>query len=206
MQRVGEECVLDVSDGELEVLLLVLEAKRDAAQRLIFRCFLQQARDTGIDVPAIAEDFVERRARKRRAQLFFRHFAEALVIAVEEPAEVRMERRVIGDKLTENEGFKEPGRMGEMPFEWRCLSAGLHHHVLGAEWSAELDGFGAHRPKAGNQRGGERLLNQHISGLQSRFGWSCSNCLLLSFTLAQTKVFAGGENGCLRSRFHRNEF
>ena len=76
VERVGEEGVLDVGGGELEVLLLVLEAEGDAAEGFVFGRVGEEALDGGVDVAAVGEDLVERRAGEGGAELLFGHLAE----------------------------------------------------------------------------------------------------------------------------------
>ena len=58
MERVGEEGVLDVGGGELEVLLLVLQAQDDAALGFVFGHVGEQALDGRVDVAAVGENLV----------------------------------------------------------------------------------------------------------------------------------------------------
>ena len=67
LEGVGEECVLDVGGGEFEVLLFVLEAQGDGAEGFVLGGVLEQAADGGVDVGAVGEDLVERRAGERGA-------------------------------------------------------------------------------------------------------------------------------------------
>jgi hypothetical protein len=130
VEGVGEEGVLDVGGGELQVLLLVLEAEDDAALGFVFGHVGEEALDGGVDVAAIAEDLVEGRAGERGAELLFGHLAEGAVVGVEEPMEVRVEGLVVGDEFGEDEGLEEPGGVGEMPLDGRGFGAGLDHHVF----------------------------------------------------------------------------
>ena len=56
MQRIGEEGVLDVGGDQFLVLLLVLEAERDAARGFVLQRMLHQDGHGGVDVGAIGED------------------------------------------------------------------------------------------------------------------------------------------------------
>ena len=131
VERIGEEGVLDVGGDEFEVLLLVLEAKDDAASGFVFERVLEERSDGGVDVGAVGEDGLERRAREGSAEFFFRHITERVVVAVEEPEEVGMEGLVAGEELTEDEGLKEPTGVGEVPFDGAGLGAGLDHEIFG---------------------------------------------------------------------------
>src|SRR6185312_10473875 len=160
-QRICEKSILDVGGSEFEVLLLVLETEGDAAQRLILCALLQQPRNAGVDVLTVGEYLLQRRPREAGAQPFLRHVAKRLVVAVEQPPEVRMKRLVRRYELTENEGFEKPRRVRKMPFDRRGFRTRLHHHVLRRERSAELHGSRADSTKTGEQGWGGRLLDQH---------------------------------------------
>ena len=130
VKRVGEEGVLDVGGGELEVLLLVLEAEDDAALGFVFGHVGEEALDGRVDVAAVGEDLVEGRTGERGAEFLFRHLAEGAVVGIEEPAEVGVEGLVAGDELGEDEGLEEPRGVREMPLDGRSFGAGLDHHVF----------------------------------------------------------------------------
>src|SRR6202012_4547474 len=106
-QRIGVEGVFDVGGGEFKVLLFVLEAERDAAQRLVLCALFEQAGDAGVDMFAVGEDQIKWWPRKAGPQPLLRHIAECLVVAVEEPAEVRVKGLVRRYKLAEDEGLEE---------------------------------------------------------------------------------------------------
>ena len=112
----------------------------------------------GVDVLAVGEDLVERRAREGGAEFLLRHLAERFVVAVEEPEEVGVEGLVGGDELAEDEGFEEPGGVREVPLDGRGFRAGLHHQVFRRERAAEVHGCGADGPEAREQRGGCGVL------------------------------------------------
>ncbi len=154
MQRVGEEGVLDVGGDELLVLLLVLEAEGDAAGGFVFEWVLEEAVHGGVDVGAVGEDGVERRAGEGGAELLLGHVAEGVVVAVEEPVEVGVEGLVGGDELAEDEGLEEPAGVGEVPFDGAGLGTGLDHHVFGGEGATEIRGGVADGLVAGKKRGG----------------------------------------------------
>ncbi len=131
VEGVGEEGVLDVGGDELLVLLLVLEAEGDAAGGFVLDGVLEERGDGGVDVGAVGEDGVERRAGEGGAEFFLGHVAEGVVVAVEEPVEVGVEGLVGGDELAEDEGLEEPAGVGEVPFDGAGLGAGLDHQVFG---------------------------------------------------------------------------
>ncbi len=70
MQGIGEERVLDVGGDELEVLLLVLKAERDAAGGFVFDGMLEESGDGGVDVSAVAR-MASSGGREKEARSFF---------------------------------------------------------------------------------------------------------------------------------------
>ena len=98
----------DVCQQQFLVLLFVVRAELDALERLGIGIAVEQALDRFINVLAVAQDFVEPRTRKRRAQAFLGEGRETLVITVEEPGKVWMEDPVAGQKFAQNEGLEEP--------------------------------------------------------------------------------------------------
>lgn len=168
LERVGEEGVLDVGGGQLEVLLFVLEAEDDAALGFVGCDVGEEALDGGVNVTSVGEDLVEGRAGEGGAELLFGHLAEGAVVAIEEPFEVGVEGLVASYELREDEGFEEPGGVGEVPFDGGGFGTGLNHHVFRGERTTEGHGGGAHGAEAVEQRGGAGglggegcLLRQH---------------------------------------------
>ena len=152
VEGVGEEGVLDVGGDEFLMLLLVLEAEGDAAGGFVFEGMLEEAVDGGVDVGAVGEDGVERRAGEGGAELLLGHVAEGVVVAVEEPVEVGMEGLVGGDELAEDEGLEEPAGVGEVPLDGAGFGTGLDHEVFGRERGAEARGGVADGLVAGEEQ------------------------------------------------------
>ncbi len=133
MQRVAPECVLDVVTEQLLVLLLVMDSQLDALGRFGGHAALVEAHDGIFHVLAIGEDLLDAGAGEGGAQLFLRLIGDVVVIAVEEPEEVRMEWLVAVEVFAEYECFEEPCGVGEVPFCWARLRTALHHHVFRCE-------------------------------------------------------------------------
>src|SRR5580658_10757964 len=169
-QRVAEECVQHVGEQQLLMLFLVVGAELDAAQRFRIWIALKQLLDRGIDVLAVTENLGERRTRKRGAQLlvgdrFFWERRKTFVIAIEEPGKIGVEDLVSGKKLAQDKGLEEPSGVGEVPFGWGSLGAGLYHHVFGRERLAQAHGLAARIAKPCGERG----LQNRGSGRAQRF-------------------------------------
>src|SRR5580692_5364875 len=109
--------MLDVSQGEFLVLLLVIEAQDDTPQGLLVSGTAEESLHLSVDVGAKFQNLIERRAGKGSAQPFFRNLlTERVVITVEEPPELVAKRLVICEKGSQHERLKEPGRVGLVPF------------------------------------------------------------------------------------------
>src|SRR5208282_4987384 len=116
---IGEECMENVGEQEFLMLLFVVHAQFDPAQGLGMGIIFEQPLQMEIDMLAKAENLIEGRSRERRAQALLGKCRKTLVIAVEQPMKIRIEGLVSGQKLTQNEGLKEPGGMGKMPLGGR---------------------------------------------------------------------------------------
>ena len=87
------EEVLDVGEDQLLVLLLVLRPSTTRARTSSRMPRSSASSIRVVDVPAIARDLVERRARQQAARGARMTRADGLVIRVEEVVERRFERR-----------------------------------------------------------------------------------------------------------------
>lgn len=143
----------------------MFQAEDDAALGFVLGVGGEEALDGGVDVAAVGEDLVEGWAGEGGAEFLFGHLAEGAVVGVEEPVEVGVEGLVAGDELGEDEGFEEPGGVGEMPLDGRGFGAGLDHHVFGGERGAEGHGGGAHGAEAVEQGGGAGVLGGEMGRL-----------------------------------------
>ena len=132
---------------------------------------MEEAVDGGVDVGAVGEDVVERRAGEGGAEFLLGHVAEGVVVAVEEPVEVGVEGLVGGDELAEDEGLEEPAGVGEVPFDGAGLGTGLDHEVFGRERGGEREGGRADGAVAVMESGGCAAkgpawgLDLHVAGL-----------------------------------------
>ena len=131
MQWIGEESVLDVGGDQLLVLLLVLEAQGHAPGGFVVHGLRQKPFDGVVDVSPVGEDLIERWPGEAGAQLLLGHVAKRVVVGVEEPEKVGMEGLVAGKEVAQQECLKEPGGVGEVPFNWTRLRTRLHHQILG---------------------------------------------------------------------------
>src|SRR5580704_356481 len=98
MQRIGEERVLDIGGDQFLMLLLVLKTERDSPGSLILERMLHPCDHGSVHMAPVGKNGIERRPRERGAKLLLRHIAERVVIAVEEPMELRVKGLVSGGK------------------------------------------------------------------------------------------------------------
>ena len=130
------------------MLLLMMEAEVEARRGFLRDACGEEGFDGGVDVSAVVEDGTERRPRECGAEFLFRLGGDTVVVAVEEPEEIRMERGVAGREFAEDEGFKEPCGVCEVPLRGAGLGRGLHHHVLRRERFTEGERLAAHGGEA----------------------------------------------------------
>ena len=109
--------MLGVGEHQLLVLLLVVEAELDdRGERLaaaVGAC--QQLEHLLVDVGAVGEHVVERRARQQPALRPRVLGPDLLVVRIEQDAELGMERPVVGPAGRDDEGFEEPAGVREVP-------------------------------------------------------------------------------------------
>ena len=157
LEGIGEEGVLDVGEEEFLMLLFVMEAEDEAGFGFWRRIMGEEGVDGGVDVVAVVEDLGEGGPGEGGAELFAGLGGDAVVVAVEEPEEIGMEGVVAGREFAEDEGLKEPGGVGEVPFGGAGLGCGLDHHVLWRERLAEGEGLCADRGEPGAEVRGPGL-------------------------------------------------
>src|ERR1700679_179944 len=102
---------------------------------------------------AVGENLLDAGTREGSTQLFLRLIGDVVVIAVEEPEEVRMEGPVVSKIFAQDESFEEPGGMGQMPFGGTGLGTALHHHVFRSERSTQREALAARRGESGQKSG-----------------------------------------------------
>ena len=153
MQRVGPQGMLDVVAEQFLVLLLVMDAQLDTLGCFVRHAVLVELRDGIFHVLAVGEDGIDAGAREGGAQFLLRLIGDVVVITVEEPEEIRMEGLIAGEVFAENEGFEEPGGVGQVPFGGARLGTALHHHVFRGERSAQGEALTARRGESGQESG-----------------------------------------------------
>ena len=129
MQNVGEQQFL--------VLLLMIQAQNNTGPRILGDIAAGKVLHRRIHMMPIRKDLLRRRSRKRRPQLLLRLLGNRVVVAIEEPDEIRMKRTVPRSKFAEHESFEEPGGVRQMPLRWTGVERGLHHHVFGGKRGAK---------------------------------------------------------------------
>ncbi len=142
--RIEPECVLDIRQQQLLVLLLVLQAKLDQFARILrqVRAF-EQRRHRLVDMRAIPADRVGGRPGQHAALGPRMTRSGRLVIRIEQIAESGIERCVSG-LPGQYEGLEEPGRMGAMPFGGAAIRHRLDLLILGRQRFRARLGLRAH--------------------------------------------------------------
>jgi hypothetical protein len=112
------------------VLLLVVQAElHDLAHGGVGPA-LEERQHPSVHVAAVGHHLGERRAREKPALGTRIRVAEALVVGVEERAELRLEGPVARSAL-EHQGLEEPAGVGQVPFHGARVGHGLERAVLG---------------------------------------------------------------------------
>jgi hypothetical protein len=134
------------------MLLLVIDTeRRDREQLLVLGPRAQQLLHVLVDVLAIVEHFLDRRARQQTALRPLVHAAYGLVVGVEEIFEVRMERAIPGEQRLQQELLEEPAGVCEVPLRGARVRHALHHVVFDLERLADLARDATHVRIAGGQ-------------------------------------------------------
>src|SRR5262245_57022268 len=147
MQRIGRECVLDVGEEQLLVLLLMvrskLDARREIGQEFVARG-VDEIRDAAIDVRAIAIDIFDRRPRELSPLRPRKEAADGLVVGIEEKRVAGVKRLVLAFKAAEHELLEEPRRVRDVPLRWARVVHALHDVVLDGKRRTDLLRRAAH--------------------------------------------------------------
>ena len=126
--------VFDVGEQQFLVLLLVLQAEFDERGELgVVAARAQQCLQTFVDVRAPAFHVGKQRARDQAALGARELLADAVVVAVEEHAEARVEGAELRLEAFEQKGLEEPGHVREVPFHGARVGHRLHLAVFGRQ-------------------------------------------------------------------------
>src|SRR5690348_1746035 len=101
------------------MLLLVLQPKFDFRQQLRLTLNIELAEEPEhllINILAIGPNFIERRTREEPARRPVRMITYLLVVGIENGLKALIERTIAVALLSQDERFKEPGSVREMPF------------------------------------------------------------------------------------------
>ena len=120
LDRVLRHQMQHIGNQQFLMLLLMMAAKRHQIARGL-RQIGQYRNHCRVDMRAIRDDFVERRARHHPAPPARMALALRLVITVEQERETIIVQRVAAHEIAQHEGFEEPGRMRQMPFGGRRI-------------------------------------------------------------------------------------
>ena len=133
LQRIAPQRVLDVSQQQFLVLLLVLDAQlHDGAGGLVQQAIAQAALHLRIDGRTVVTHLLQRWPRQHTPARARMHRAYALVVAVEQEIPRWVEHHVLWVGL-QHEAFKEPGGVCHVPFAGAGVGHALHHGVFRAQ-------------------------------------------------------------------------
>ena len=133
MEGVGGPGVLEVGEDQLLVLLFVMEAQQDRRRDFPQGLSTRRPEELGhvlVHVGTVAEHFHDRRAgqqpplRPRPAR------PHALVVRVEKGPKLGMEGPITRQVRRQQERFKEPRRVGQMPLHRARIRHGLDDIIL----------------------------------------------------------------------------
>ena len=130
-QRVLEQRMLDV--GEQQFLMLLLMRKAQLYQRTQIIAF-EQGLHRLVNVLPPGEDIGQGRAGKHSAGKARDPFAFRLVIGIENERPSFVIQRVIGQMVTQQEGFPEPRYMRDVPLGRRRIFHGLEGSIRFGQW------------------------------------------------------------------------
>ena len=123
-ERVLGEQMKEVGEKQLLMLLLMIAPEQDEALRRR-RQVVERLHYGDIDMPAIRQDLVERRAGQHPARWPRDAVPLGFVIAVVEEGERGIERTIASDKVAQHKRLEEPRRVRQVPFTWR----GVRHRL-----------------------------------------------------------------------------
>ena len=123
------------------MLLLVMNAEREEWFDLgekFFVGFGKEIVDVEIDRGTIAMRFFNRRPRDQSAQIAAVHVTRGIVIRIKEVSVLRNFRAVAPDPFFQNECFKKPRGVGEMPFRRTDIGHRLDDAIFRLQSLAQL--------------------------------------------------------------------
>ena len=131
---IDREYMLDVGQDEFLVLLLVAETDLDEEIEVLVAAFFgDQIEHRVVDVLAIGEDLVHRRACQQATVGTWVHSSDGVKIGIQDIVEVLV-KPVVGLRVfLENEALPKPRNVRKMPFRRADVWHALHDVVLWLE-------------------------------------------------------------------------
>src|SRR5438874_11432252 len=117
--------MLDVSNNQFLVLLLVVQAQFDKPKHAWVVAFGQKALHGEVDVFAVARDFSLCGPRHHSARGSFRPLTYVVVVGVEEEPKAIIKSTIPRQVRRQNECLEEPGGVGPVPLYRAGLKARL---------------------------------------------------------------------------------
>ncbi len=187
--------MLNVSQGEFLVLLLVMQAQYRAPRCFLINATRKKSVHPLVNVCAESKNLIERGPGERRTQAFLRNLlAKLVVIAVEKPTKLFATRLVVRQEGTQHERFEKPCGMSLVPFHRSGFRTRLNHLIF----SRNIRGKSARRrthgfvlgsdgsvPRVASNPGANSLQTPFLASRCGSTGLSHS-VLLRSFSFAHT--------------------
>lgn len=132
--------MLDVGEQKLLVLLLVVQSKHDELNGVGITLPLRdKALHVVVDMVAVCEHFSNRGARQQTALGSPVHFADLVIIGIEQEPEDRVELPVACEALAQQEILEEPRCMSQVPLRRTDIRHALDNKVLRLERARQLE-------------------------------------------------------------------
>src|ERR1700735_4045560 len=113
--------MLDIGEHQFLLLLLVVQAQNDPSRSVVMKATCEELFHRFVHMCTKGEHLIERRTRKRSAQLLLRSLlAERVVITVEQPAKLFAKALVIRKK-GQHKRLEKPGCMRLVPLHRTSL-------------------------------------------------------------------------------------
>src|SRR5215207_1625493 len=134
------------------MLLLVVEPELDdRSEQLVVGARLEQLEDRIVDAGTIIMNLSNRRAAQDAALRTRVHLADRVVVRVEQTLITVVDWAIARGVRHQDEVFKEPRRVAEVPLRRARFQARLYDLILCGQWRRQVDGRRADRAKARGQ-------------------------------------------------------
>ena len=149
------EPVQQVHQQQLLVLLFVLQAQFDQLHELIVWWFvIEPSLQLNIHPLTPAEHFINCWSAQETPLRSRMPWPSSFVIGIEQRRPRLRHRFPPGPVRNQQEGFKKPGGMTQMPFRWAGICHPLQHKILWLKWADQLNAALTYRGQTFAEAGG----------------------------------------------------